>query len=197
MMKNVLNGHRRALMVLSILSLLGCERPTSAPIPPKPLPNNDALVVAVVLQDFGNWKEATFGELEGVLALDAQSHKLPYSDVAGVLAVAKSAAAHIDEALAQAYVTRNQAPVPIDSLVSRSRWARIRPPPPTDRPDWDLPNWAKATGSLGLPGYSTDGQRAMLQLHHSWSMHGAIVTYVLALKEGQWVVVVRDQAVFL
>jgi hypothetical protein len=41
------------------------------------------------------------------------------------------------------------------------------------------------------PGYSKDAQLAMLHLNFPWSVHAGTATYVLARKQGEWVIVTR------
>lgn len=186
------------LMLLLSLVPIACDRSSNPAVPAKTVPNNDQLIVALVLQDFVNWKAATFGELEGILELDANSQRLPDMNRARVGRVATGIADHISDELIDAYLARNQTSVSIKALIAGSqRWARVRGPRAEGVHDWMLPDGVKATGSLALPGYSADGQRALLQIHHSWSMHSADVTYVLGKQNGRWVILARDQAVFL
>jgi hypothetical protein len=49
------------------------------------------------------------------------------------------------------------------------------------------------------PGYSENGQIAVVHLGFTWSggFHGAIGAYVLAKQKGEWIVVVRDFTLFV
>jgi hypothetical protein len=42
------------------------------------------------------------------------------------------------------------------------------------------------------PGYSHDRQVAIVRLAYPWSIHSGYATYVLARKENEWVILVRD-----
>jgi hypothetical protein len=157
---------------------------------------NDKAIIAVALQDFANWKDVTFGNLEGVLELD------PVSDTSLASRDAiRSWSAHISnqvgDDLIDALIRRNKTPVSIGPLISDSRWARLRDWKKEDAYVRNLPKDAKAVGSLTLPGISADGLRALVLIHHSWSIHGAVVTYVLSKQSGAWIVTAKDQAIFL
>jgi hypothetical protein len=47
------------------------------------------------------------------------------------------------------------------------------------------------------PGYSKDAQLAMVHLNFPWSVHSGTGTYVLARKQGGWVVIIRIFVYFL
>ena len=160
-------------------------------------PDVDKAVIALVLEDFANWKEVTFGELEGVLELKPDSLANPDGTAQGIKVLASEIADQLDDEAVVAFVERNRSTVPVASLFAGSRWVRVRPPNVTDTYSLGPPEGAKAVGYLTLPGYSADGLRALLQIRHSWSMHAAVVTYVLSREQGHWKVVARDQAVFL
>jgi hypothetical protein len=186
--------HRIFLPAVAAAALISCTQDRS----PAPTgPDVDKAVIAAVLEDFANWKEVTFGELEGVLELKPDSLANPDGTAQGVKALASEITDQLDDEAVAAFVERNRAAVPVASLFAGSRWARVRPPTATDAYSLGPPDGAKAVGYLTLPGYSADGSRALLQIRHSWSMHGAVVTYVLSREQGHWKVVARDQAVFL
>lgn len=186
--------HRIILPVLTAAALISCAQDRS----PAPTgPDVDKEVIAVVLEDFANWKEATFGELEGVLELKPDSLANPDGTAQNVRALASEITDHLDNEAVDAFVERNRSAAPVASLISGSQWARLRQPAAADTYSLGPPDGAKAVGYLTLPGYSADGSRALVQIRHSWSMHGAVVTYVLSREQGHWKVVARDQAVFL
>jgi hypothetical protein len=167
-------------------------------VPTPVTPQDDRQVVSVALQDFAAWKEATFGELSGVLEVDADSTAEPKLSPEDMASLAPNIASHLDAELIAAFIRRNKSAAPVAELIAGSPFARIRDPQASEDLFPNLPKGAKAVGSLTLPGFSADGLRALLQLHHSWSIHGATVTYVLSRgKDGAWHVVARDQAVFL
>jgi hypothetical protein len=185
----------RSVVLTYFLLLAACGTP-SAPTPVAP--DDDKLVVSAALQDFSSWTEATFGELSGVLEVDADSKAEPKLSAQDVKDLAPNIASHLDAELVDAFIRRNRSAIPVTALIAGSAFARIRAPQNSDDPFPNLPKGAKAVGSLTLPGFSADGLRALLQLHHSWSIHGATVTYVLSRdKGGAWHVIARDQAVFL
>ena len=161
-----------------------------------PGPEEDRAIVAVALHDFASWKEATFGELEGVLLLDPTS-QADHLSVADVRSLSRNISNQIGNDLVEAFLKRNQSAVSVAPLVSGSAWARLRAPSEEDTYPPNLPKGAKATGSLTLPGISADGARALVMIRHSWSIHSAVVTYVLSKQSGVWRVTARDQAVFL
>ncbi len=159
--------------------------------------SEDKAVIAVVLKDFAHWKEATFGNLEGFLELDPLSDARSDATARDVKSLLPEIAEKISDDLVAAYIERNKVAVPVTALIADSPWARIRKPASKDAAPWNLPAGAKATGSLSLPGYSADGSKALILINHSWSIHGAIVTYVLSKQGDRWDIVARDQAVFL
>jgi hypothetical protein len=186
--------HRIFLPVVTAAALFSCAQDRS----PAPAgPDVDKAVIAVVLEDFANWKEATFGELEGVLELKPDSLANPDETAQNVRALASEITDHLDSEAVDAFVERNRSAAPVASLISGSQWARLRPPTAADTYSLGPPDGAKAVGYLTLPGYSADRSRALVQIRHSWSMHGAVVTYVLSREQGHWKIVARDQAVFL
>jgi hypothetical protein len=182
------------LALVTAAALISCAQDRS----PAPTgPDVDKAVIAVVLEDFANWKEATFGELEGVLEVKPDLLADPDGTAQNVRALATEITNHLDSEAVDAFVERNRSAAPVAPLISGSQWARPRQPTAPDTFSFGPPDGAKAIGSLTLPGYSADGSRALVQIHHSWSMHGAVVTYVLSREQGHWKVVARDQAVFL
>ena len=149
------------------------------------------------MEDFANWKQATFGELEGVLELEPDSEANPNATAQEVRSLAPEIQNHLDNDVVDAFIERNRSAAPVASLFSGSRWARLRRPTPNHSYTFGPPDGAKAIGRLALPGFNADGSRALVQIHHSWSIHGAVVTYVLSREQGKWKVVAQDQAVFL
>lgn len=185
--------HGAAMMLLSAW-VVSCDT-RSAPLPVTP--EDDKQVISVALRDFANWKGATFGNLEGVLELDPQSNTDLSGSADAVRSWARNVSSQVNDELIGAFIRRNQSAVPIAGLIAGCPWARIREAPSKDELPWNLPKGAKAMGSLTVPGFSSDRHRALLLIKHSWSIHGAIVTYVLSRQSGAWKVVARDQAVFL
>jgi hypothetical protein len=161
------------------------------------LPRDDQIVVALVLDDFAHWKEATFGDLDGVLVVDAMSQV--ETDVSGWKdeGVSAAIAAQVDDALLAAFVIRNKVPGPVLGLIDGSPWARIAKPRSDDDFFPNLPEGAKAVGSLTFPAFNKTRTKAFILIHHSWSIHGADIAYVLSKQEGQWRISGRDQRVFL
>lgn len=82
-------------------------------------------------------------------------------------------------------------------LIKGLQHVRLREDPIRHLDPWELPKGVKAVGSIGFPGYDSTGLRAFLQISHSWSIHGAVVTYVLFKQGGTWRIVARDQVVFV
>lgn len=185
--------HGAAVIMLSVWAVSCGTR--SAPIPVTP--EDDKQVISAALRDFYNWKGATFGNLDGVIELDPRSKADLTGSADGVRSWARNISTRMDAELIGAFIRRNQSAVPIAGLIAGCPWARIREGSSTDELPWKLPKGAKAAGSLTMPGFSADGRRALLLIQHSWSIHGAVVTYVFARESGAWQVVARDQAVFL
>lgn len=61
------------LFVSTVAALISCSQDRASPANR----SVDEAVIAVVLEDFANWKQATFGELEGVLELEPDSEANP------------------------------------------------------------------------------------------------------------------------
>jgi hypothetical protein len=181
------------LWVLAI-ALLACTQDGALPTAG---PETDRAIIATVLKDFANWKEATFGELEGVLELEQTSMANPDATQEGIRSLAREASAQLSDDVIANFIERNKSAVSVTALFSDMPWARVRQPPSKDTYEWELPKGAKARGSLTLPGLSADRKHALIQIHHSWSIHGAFVTYALSFKNGSWQVSARGQAVFL
>jgi len=157
---------------------------------------DDRAIMEVALKNFANWKKATFGEQSGVLAIAPASLAQPELKVERVKSLAPEIRVHVTDELAAAFVQRNTAGLPITSVVAGSPWVKVRPTDSNADPR-DLPPGVKATGYITWPGISSDGASAIVQFHHTWSVHGAIVTYFLVKEGGTWHVVARDQTVFL
>jgi hypothetical protein len=47
------------------------------------------------------------------------------------------------------------------------------------------------------PGYSTDGQLAVVRMAFPWSIHQGDLTYILAKKAGKWTILSRDINIYL
>jgi hypothetical protein len=161
-------------------------------------PEADKAVIAVVLKDFANWKEVTFGELDGVLVLEPDSEANPDATPEDIRSLASEISEELDDEVVATFIVRNRSAAPVTSLFAGLPWARLQQPAAKEATfSFVPPDGAKAVGSLTLPGFSKDGSQALVQIHHSWSMHGAVVTYLLSKKNDTWQVVARDQAVFL
>jgi hypothetical protein len=160
------------------------------------VPQDDSVIAEAALKDFSEWKEATFGEQTGVLAVAPSSMAQPDLTSDRVLKLASDIGEKVTPELAAAFVKRNRESMPVTSLLAGTRWAQVREID-TNADPRDLPPGIKASGHITLPGVSADGTLAIIQISHTWSVHGAIVTYILAKEGSSWRVVSRDQAVFL
>lgn len=181
------------LLALTLVSIAKADSPVQAQV----ITDQDRVVLAAALKDFSKWKKATFGRFDGVLAAESQSRRLLDETVEDVMSLASNIRSKIAPALALSFVDRNKVGTDVATLVAGSKWAKPYVRPEGDPPRWqEPPSGSKAFGQLTLPGYSPDGSEAMVQLHHSWSVHSAVVTYVLAKKGNAWRVVARDQAVY-
>lgn len=156
----------------------------------------DRAVVLAALEDFAKWDKATFGPDRGVLAIDTSARIELDPNTETIRAVAPKIRQRLIDELVKSLLARNRDTKPTFALVEKSPWAKPKPDGLDIHTRPELPNGIKAIGSFTFPGYSKDGALALLQVHHSWSMHGAIVTYVLARKESRWIVVARDQMVY-
>jgi len=186
------------LATTTLLALtLAFAAQADGPAQSQPSTDEDRVVLAAALEDFAKWKKATFGKFNGVLAVEPQSRRLPDATVESVMSLASNIRSKIEPALALSFVDRNRIGTDVASLIAGSRWAQPYVRPEGDPPRWqEPPAGAKAFGQLTLPGYSTNGSEAIVQLHHSWSVHSAVVTYLLVRKGAGWRVVARDQAVY-
>jgi hypothetical protein len=156
----------------------------------------DRAVVLAALEDFAKWDGATFGPNRGVLAIDASARITLDSTIETVRAMAPKIRGTLSEELVSAFLQRNRKSSPSFELVDGSPWAKPKPPELDISMRPELPVGIKAVGSFTFPGFSKDGSLALLQIHHSWSMHGAIVTYVLARDPSTWRILARDQVVY-
>jgi hypothetical protein len=187
-----------ALILLAVASCVDSRNvdQTSTPHPDQTA-TDDRAVLEVVLGDFANWNDATFGNQAGVLALNPLSADLNYRTVPDTRRLVSRISDLVSDDLIVALLERNLVQTDLTSLVAGSKWVRIYTPPR----DFDifpaLPDGAKALGSVSLPGFSPDGTSALVQINHSWSIHGAVVTYVLSKHGGNWEIRGRDQTVFL
>lgn len=159
--------------------------------------DDDRAIVTIALQDFFHWDEATFGHLQGALAVKAKTQSSSGGTVEELRDLAPNIRARISDEVAKAYLERNKVAVRSADLVKDSPWVRLLPANKQNATAFDLRPNAKAVGSFTLPGIDVTGTEALIQIHHSWSIHGAIVTYVLAKQDGTWRIVARDQTVFL
>ena len=159
--------------------------------------DEDRAIVAIALQDFYRWDGATFGHLKGALAVKSETIATPDATIEELKSLAPNIREKITDAMAKAHMERNAVAVRSDELLKDSAWAKLLPADQQNASPFDLRPNAKAVGSFTLPGISNTGTEAVIQIHHSWSIHGAVVTYVLAKANGTWRIVARDQTVFL
>jgi hypothetical protein len=165
---------------------------------PQSSQNQDQAVIAVALENFAKWKKATFGEFKGVLAVEAKTLAKPDTSAEEVFLLAPNIRTKFELQLAAAFAERNHDATDALPLFQGSQWAQTYVRPTGDPPRWQLPPaGVKAVGQLTLPGYSPDGAKALVQLHHSWSVHSAVVTYILVKDGSGWRVAARDQSVAL
>lgn len=158
---------------------------------------DDQAVVSVVPHDFAEWKEVTFGNRDGMLALDPFSTELSSQTLLDIRKLIRPISGEVSDKLIAAFLERNKSMATIAPLVVGSPWARIETSARDDEPFPKLPDWAKATGSLTMPGFNANRTQALIQISHSWSIHGAVITYVLSNRDGKWRIDAKDQAVFL
>ena len=189
------------LLALAFAAVGGCADPRDEGKKPGPhfddLVADDRAVFEVVLEDFAAWKDATFGVQEGVLALDPLSAELVYRNLADTRQSIAPITNVVSDELIEAFLKRNKSRIDVTSLVARLPSVRS-----FTRPDKSgffevAPDGAKAIGSISMPGFDPGRTRAMVQINHSWSIHGAVVTYVLSKQDGTWKIQARDQQVFL
>src|ERR1700722_3533761 len=103
-------SYRVAVMAFFLASLMGCgNRSASIPVTPE----DERQVVSVAAQDFASWKEATFGELSGILVVEANSQAEPKLDLEGVRSLAPNIPSYVDAELVDAFIRRNRTSVPI------------------------------------------------------------------------------------
>ena len=183
----------RMALIASILFGHGGWAATPAAAPSV---TDERAILAVVLENFAKWDKATFGEQTGVLEVASSTRAQPELNSERVMHLARNIRAQVTEELAVAFVQRNLAAAPVASLTSGSRWVKLRDTKDPFGDLRDLPAGVKAVGYLTLPGIAPSGDAALVQLNHSWSIHGAIVTYILAKTDAGWKVVARDQMVF-
>jgi hypothetical protein len=183
--------HRTALLSAALVALVACGNGASK----SSIPADDSAIAEVVLKDFAEWKEATFGEQPGVLAVAPATMAQPDLTAEQVVDLAPNIRAKVTHELAAAFVERNRVATPVSSFLGGTRWAEVRPIDTTADPR-DLPPGIKASGHIALPGINPDDTSALVQISHTWSIHGAVVTYVLSKEQGEWRIVARDQAVF-
>jgi len=193
--------HIGLLLVLAFAVLASCsdsrDEGRSADLDADTLAADDRAVLEVALADFGAWKEATFGIQDGVLALGARSTNLIDQTLPDTRQLIEPITDVVSDELIVAFLKRNAVQGDVTSLVASSQWARIYPPV-DDSEFWPIPpDGAKAVGSIALPGFNANRTHALVQINHSWSIHGTIVTYVLSRQDGAWTIQAKDQQVFL
>jgi hypothetical protein len=185
---------RRSTFIALVVSagLVACDSGASE----NALPVDDSTIADAVLKDFAEWKEVTFGEQSGVLAVAPVTMSQPELTSEQVVDLAPNIRGDVTPELAASFIERNKMATSVTPLLAATRWAQIRPIDTTADPR-DLPPGIKASGQISLPGFSADRKSALIQISHTWSIHGAVVTYVLAAEKGAWHIVARDQVVFL
>jgi hypothetical protein len=156
----------------------------------------DKAVITAALENFSQWKSATYGIQEGVLEAAPNSLVISRQEMNGIKSFSDIIKNYLTDDIVDSFMQRNKSASPIAALISGSPSVRLQQSPHTTPPDW-LPDGVRATGSLTLPGFNADGTRAFVEIHHSWSVHGAITMFILSLDQGQWKVIARDQMVFL
>jgi hypothetical protein len=186
--------HRTFLLAIFSTALMACAR---APSAPSPGPEVDRAIVAAALEYFANSKDAAFEGREGVLEVAQYSAAGEHWAPALIRANAPEISDVLDDDLVAAFVLRNRSRVKVEALISGLPWARPQPPSTYNKHRSEIPEGIKAIGSITLPGVSSDGSRALIQIHHAWAAHGAVTTYVMARKDGEWEVVKRDVRVLL
>jgi hypothetical protein len=183
---------RTAILSIVLVALAACDSGESK----SSLIADDSAIADVVLKDFAEWKEATFGEQPGVLAVAPTSMAQPDLTPEQVVNLAPNIRGQVTPELAAAFVEKNKVATPVASLLAGTRWAEVRTiEAAADRRD--LPPGIKAIGHFALPGINAAGTSALIQISHTWSIHGALVTYVLTKEQGTWRIAARDQTVFL
>ena len=192
--------HNAFLLALVATMAVGCAEPPDlgqhSVSRSNQLAADDQAVIDAVLRDFAGWKEATFGNREGILAIDLYSANLPYRTLPDMRQLLAGPSNAVSDELIVAFLERNEMKTTIAPLVAASRWARIDISADDTDIFREVPDWAKAFGSVSMPGFSPDRTRALIQINHSWSIHGAVVTYVLTKQDDIWKVENRNQAVF-
>ena len=158
---------------------------------------DDRAVLEVALCDFAAWKGPTFGELEGVLALDPLSAEPIYRTLSDTRQIIEPISDLVSDELILAFLERNAVRSDATSLVSGTPWARIYTAGEESRLNGILLDGAKALGSISMPGFNAGRSRALVQFNHSWSIHRAVVTFALSKQDGTWKIQGRYQTVFL
>jgi len=156
----------------------------------------DKAVMAAALENFSQWKSATYGMQEGVFEVEPDSQIVRHQEMDSIKSFADIIKNYLSDDMVDSFMKRNNYATPIAALIAESPSVRLQQAPhasPADR----LLDGVRATGSLALPGFSANGARAFVEIHHSWSTHGAITMFVLSLDHGNWKVIARDQMVFL
>ncbi len=158
--------------------------------------DTDRAVFTAALAHFERWKGVTFGQLTGVLEVELSTEVNPNATTKSVRALAQNISPFLESSLIESFIARNKASVSISPFILGLPSIRLRQKFTDEKHSYGPPVGAKAIGSLTLPGYSKNGFLALLQIRHSWSEHLAIVTYVLANKKGNWVILARTQVVY-
>ena len=198
------------LVAITTATLLCCAPAHSAPPPapavqtantrdddaPQTISAIDKAVMAAALENFSQWKSATFGMQEGVFEVKPDSLIIHHQEINSIKAFADITKNHLSDDIVDSFMKRNNYATPIAALIAESPSVRLQQAPHTSPAD-RLPDGVRAIGSLTLPGFSADGARAFVEIYHSWSIHFATTMFVLSLDQGNWKVIARDQIVFL
>lgn len=162
-------------------------------------PEMDREIATIVLADFKNWKDVTFGNFEGVLEVQELTRANPTLTQEDVMLLANEVAHHLNKEAIRSFIKRNEIAQPVDALILGVNDVLLRKQTVVDGYEYEmsLPDGVKSTGSLTMPGYGEKGLFAMIQINHRWGEHGAIVTYALSKKSGKWQIIGRGQIVFI
>ena len=155
----------------------------------------DRQVLSVAVADFIGWEGATFGKLKGSFGVRVTTTADSNPSASSMRIECPRQTTGVDSPLVTAYFERNQKSVPVERLIHGLPFLELYSPPAGVQAGPSMPTRFKAVGSVTLPGYSADGTRALLTLRHSWSVHAAVITYVLRKQGARWGVLCRNQTV--